>query len=255
MNKLVDLIRRVTRAEPLSLGFGAAQRKTEPTMALVALVGDRWTERAAEAISAGADALLLNASPAKQELAQARSAAGERPCGLLAPEAGAEEIAGLRQAKLDFVVVERQASASALLEEEIALLLHIHDELTDAQLRMLDGAPLAAVSVERPDGSFTIERQMELQRVRSLSRKPLLVAVQAAVDQQELLALREAGVVLTALDMAPEDATDTLRRLRSLIDDLPPRRTRRDDRPSVSLTGGSVVEVTEGEDEDDEEAE
>lgn len=235
MSKLADLIRRATRAEPGPMGFASGPRKPPPTMLLVALVGERWAQRVGDAVTAGADAFLLTGQPSEKELAEAVSAADGRPCGLLASADG-EQPSRLRQAGLDFLVLEPQAPASALMDEKLTLLLHLRDELTDTQLRTLDALPLHAVYVERESAALTIWRQMELQRISGLARRPLMLQAQLDAQQQDLLSLREAGVALATVDLRERGAADALRRLRGVIDALPRRRAlRRGERPEVTL--------------------
>ena len=251
MSKLDDLIRRATRAEPAPLGFGSVRSRPPSTMLLVALVGERWARAVGEAVSAGADAVLLTGSPGKKELAEAISAAKGHPCGLLAPQADAEATSQLRQAGLDFLALESQAPASALLEQELALLLYLKDELTDIELRVLDALPLSAIYLEWETEPLTIRRQMELQRISGLARKPLLLPVRPDAEQQDLLSLRDAGVALAALDLGRRGAADALRHLRDVIDGLPPRRRlRREERPEVTLPRVAAGEVEEEEEEE-----
>ena len=250
MSKLADLLQRSARAAPGALGFGASAPKMIATMLLVALVGERWASAAGEAVSAGADAVLLTGTPGEKELAEAVAAVDSRPCGLLDPKADAEAIAALRQAGLDFLTLGAEAPASALLDEELALLLHLNEELTDIELRTLDSLSLEAIYLERANGPLTIRRQMELRRVSGLARKPLLLAVQPDIEERELLSLRDAGVVLVALDLKERGATDALRRLRGVIDGLPSRRSRNDERAAVT-----IGQVTSAESEEEEEEE
>lgn len=251
MSKLDELIRRATRGEPAPLGFGAGSRKTTPTMLLVALVGEHWARGVAEAVAAGADALVLAGRPSEKELAEAVSAAQGRPCGLLEPEAHAGQPAQLRSAGLDFLVLGPQAPASALLDEELTFLFRLREELTDAQLRTLEALPVDALYLEREAGPATIWRQMELQRISGLARKPLLLQVRPDADQPELLSLREAGAVLIALDLKERSTTDALRRLRGVIDALPRRRPRRRKEGEVTLPGATAGKEEELEEEEE----
>lgn len=253
MSKLADLIRGATRGTPARLGFGPAPRQARFTMLLVALVGERWARGVGEAVSAGADAVLLTGRSGEKELAEAISAADGHPCGLLAPEADADASSRLRQAGLDFLALESQAPASALLGEELAFLLHLREELTDIQLRVLDTMPLDAIYLDRGDDLLTIRRQMELQRISGLTRKPLLLPVRTDAEQQDLLCLRDAGVALVAVDLGERGAADALRRLRGIVNSLPPRRRlRREERPEVTLPRVGAGEGVEEEEEEEE---
>ena len=252
MSKLADLIRRATRIEPAPMGFAPVSRQLPPTMLLLALAGERWAKGAADAVAAGADAVLLTGRPSEKELSEAVSAADGRPCGLLAGEASGEQASRLRQGGLDFVVLEPQTPASALLDEQLGFLLHLREEPTDMQLRALDSLPLDALYLEREPSPLTIWRQVELQRISGLARKALLLLVHPDAGQDDLLGLREAGAALVAIDLKERNAVDAIKRLRGVIDGLPRRRRpRREERPGVLLPG--VAGQREHEEEEDEE--
>ena len=249
MSKLADLIRRATRMEAAPMGFGSTSRKRPPTMLLVALVSERWEKTVAEATSAGADAILLSGQPSESDLKKSVSAADGRPCGSQGSEPGEKELARLSKAGIDFLVLDIQAPASALLTEELGILLHLKDELTDIQLRTIDALSLDAMYLEDNAAPLTIQGQMELQRVSGLARTPLLLKVRPDIEQEDLLSLREAGAILVAVDLSERNATDALRRLRGIVDALPPRRPRRKEMPEVTLPRNA----TSAEAEDDEE--
>ena len=251
MTKLGDLLRRTSRGEAARMGFGSAPSKKPPTMLLVGLVSERWARTVADATAAGADLFLLTGQPNKKELKEAVSAAEERPCGLLTPQPGTEEVAQLRQAGLDFLVLAPEASAAALQDQELAVLLHVNDEITDTQLRTIDPLPLDAIYLEPDATPLTIRRQMELQRISGMARKPLLLQVQPDTEQQDLLCLRDAGVALAALDLKERGGLDALGRLRGVIDALPSRRRPgRDEQPEVTIPRAAATGPAEEEEEE-----
>lgn len=239
------------RAEPAPLGFGSSPGKAPSTMLLVALVGGRWVDGVRDAASAGADVLLFTGQPNEKEVTEAVSAAEGRPCGLLALEGDADRLSRLREAGLDFLVVGPQAPASVLQDEERSLVFHIREELTDAQLRSVGALPVDALYLESEPAPLTIGREIELQRIGGLARRPLLLPVGMDAQREDLLALREAGVVLVAVDLSERGVADGMRRLRGLIEELPPRRRR------MVKVGGNVTLLgtppeAEEEDEDEE---
>ena len=254
MAKLAELIRRATTVSPPPMGFAATAAKLQPTMLLLAVAGERWKSAAADAVAAGADSVLLTSRPSDHDMAEAIAAAGGRPCGLLSPEGTFDQLARLHAAGIDFAILEPEAPASVLLDEEMTLLLRLRQELTDVQLRTLDAMPVSALYIEREAGAVTIWRQMEMQRVNGLARKPLALRAQPDAQQQDLLALREAGVALLTVDMKERDAVASLQHLRSVIDALPARRRpRREERPTVTIPGARGQPAGEDEDEDEDE--
>ena len=255
MSKLSDLIRRATHAEPSRLGFGAGTYTPTASMLLAASIGERWNRGVGDAVAAGADVLLLGGRPSDKELTAATKASDGRPCGLIATKIEANQPSQLRQAGIDFLVLEPQAPASVLQDEGLGFVLRLTDDLTEAQLRTLGTLSLDGLYVERKDdGPPTIEGQLELQRISGLTHGLLLVQVRAGAEQQELLSLRDAGVIVLSIDLKERSAADALRSLRGVIDALPRRRKRRDEEPAVTLLRSvGQAEPEEDEDEDEEE--
>lgn len=253
MSKLAKLVQRVVRREPAPIGFGLGARKTPPTMLLVALASDHAAQHVRDAVDAGADALLLAGRLGEREMTDVIAAAGGKPVGLVAPDTDATTLARLRQEGVDFVSLDAQAPATALLDEELGYLLSIHEELTDIQLRTLEALPLTALHLGHESRTPTIRHQMELQRLSGLARTPLLVSVRLDAPQEDLLCLRESGVALVAIDMKERGAVEAVRRLRDMIDGLPPRRRAdREERRPVSLPGAAAAGSEDDEDEDEE---
>lgn len=250
MSKLADLIRRTTRVEGRRIGFGSATRQAGPTMLLVALVSERWPQGTAEATAAGADVVFLTGRPGDKDIADAVSAANDHPCGALAPDIDAARLATLRQAGLDFVALDTHAPGSALNENDLGFVLHIRDDLTDIQLRTLESLHLDALYLETNASPLTIARLMDLRRVTGLARRPLLLPVRQDAGQDDLLALRESGVGLLAVDMKERGAADAVKRLRGVIDGLPKRRQSRDDTGREAMLPRAAASH-EHEDEDD----
>ena len=239
MGKLTDIIKRAGRTEPAAMGFGASARKSHPSMLIVAIAGDHWPRAVSDAIDAGADALLLAGRPGDKDIEEALAAAKDRACGLLAPDASPEQLAHLREAGVDFAVIGPNAPAAAVIEEKLSLAFHLRADLTDIQLRALDAMPFEAIYIDLEAAPATIMRLIELQRIAGLARKPLIAHVAAESGQNDLVALRDAGVAMIAVDMKERNPTDALRKLRETIDSLPRRRVRREDRASVALSYSS----------------
>ena len=250
MSKLADLIRRITRAGPAPMGFASSKRQSAASILLVAICSDHWQRTAAEAAGAGADLVLLTGRPGERELSDGVAAAGDTPCGVLLGEADGKQLDRLQEAGVDYVVLEPQAPASALQNEAVGQVLHLREELTDIQLRTLEALSIEALYLERDMSPLTIRSQIELRRVSGLSRKPLLVAIRPDALQEDLLALRDAGVLLVGIDMKERSAADGLRHLRQLIDGLPRRRRSRDD---AEVRIPSMTGVAESEEDDDDE--
>ncbi len=222
MTKLADLIRSATRPAIAPLGFGTPRAKPSPTMIIVAMIGGNWKRGIGEATSSGASAVLLTGGPNETDIKAAAEAAGDSPCGVVANGS-----ANLSAAGIDFVVLGSDAPASALQDEDLTFLLQVDEDLSDIQLRTIDPLPIDALYLDGSATALTIGRQMDLQRITGLTRKPMLTAPVPDVSQDDLLSLRDSGVLMLAVDMNASDAAKTLAHLRELVDGLPPRRTRR----------------------------
>ena len=252
MAKLKTLIKRATRPEPGPMGFGATARKPQASMLLVAIVGDHWSRAVGEASAAGADVLVLQGKPGDKDISDAVAAAGEQPCGVLLSDTSLEALPRLREAKVDFILVGTNAPAGALMEEELAIVLQLREELPDVQLRALEPWPLDAIYLDRESAPATIVRLLEIQRISGQSRKPLIVQIPADTKQGELMTLRDAGVALLAVDMKDRGAIDSLKRLRETVDALPRHKPRKEEKREAWLpSGGSGAMSEHGEEEDE----
>jgi hypothetical protein len=253
MAKLNDLLKRATRPAPDAMGFGAAAAKRQATMLLIALASDHWSRAAADAADAAADVVVLQGRPGERDITDAIAAAGDRPVGVTLNDSSLETV---RAAKADFVVVTTHAPAAILVEEDLAVVLQLRDDIPDFQLRALEPWSLDAIFIEREFSPGTIMKVLDLQRVGGLSRKPLLVQVSGETSNDELLALRDAGVAMLAVDMKDRNGIDSLRKLRGTVDALPRRRPRKEDKRQAMLprgTGGSIEADEDDGDDDDQE--
>jgi hypothetical protein len=238
------------------MGFGALAQKAQPSILLVALVSDHWSRAVSDAVAAGANAIVLQGKPGEHDIADAVAAAGEAPVVVTLNDASMDVLPKLREAKADFVIVGPNAPAAALIEEELAIVLQLHEELSDVQLRALEPWSLDAIFLDREMAPATIMKVLELQRVGGLARKPLLVPLPIDSTKDDLLALRDAGVAMLGVDTKERGALDSLKKFREVIDALPRKRPRKDDKREAFLptgTGGGAAHEHGDEDDDDEE--
>lgn len=243
MSKLADKIRNATRSQPQQVGFGAARPSGAPTLVLAAIARD--AREAAVAIGKGADVALIGSfdSPAaKNGTGDAKDAVlGARIAGKAVDEAQA-----YREAGYDFVVFDPdRAAAATLLDEKVGYVMLLPDGLSDLEIRALDLFRLDAIDIGDLNGALTVRRQIDLQRVAAVTRKPLMAGVPKDIAAAELRALRDAGVAVIAVPAAGVE------QLRRTIDALPQRSSRRDDRDRPSATVSHHVAIHEDEDDDD----
>jgi hypothetical protein len=252
MTKLSDAIRRITRAEAPQIGFTPTPVKSRPTMLLAALVQKVDAEaRDADMVLVQGDATI---APSKQSTNGAE--AGEQPLRGLWLNVGSGDATAAREQGFDFVVFAGDdAPASVLLEEQAGLVMQVQGDLPDSLLQATQWLPLDALLV-RWDGTLTVRRQLELQRLSGFSRKPLFLFLESEPASAELETLREAGVIGVVVDMAASGGSARLSALRATIDGLRPRPKRgRENAPIVSIAPAFVAASATEPDEPDEDDE
>lgn len=247
MSEFSRRIRRAMRTEPAPMGFGAASRPPAPTMLVLAVA--RSADEATAAAKAGADAILVEGVATAALSGVCKQAQGT-PCGARAEQADQKTVAAAREAGVDFLLVEPdRTAAAALLDREVGFVLDLREELTDVQLRTLDGMNIDAIWLGSLDGPLTLRRLMELQRVSGLSRKSLAVFVPGEIESSDLEALRAAGVAVVAVDAAKKGGIEAMKQA---VAALPPRSSfRAEERPTalVPRMGFGAAEEEEEEEE------
>jgi len=230
------------------MGFGAgASRKPMPTMLCLLRLSASEMDKAAEAITKGADSIIFEGIDAERLKEQARKA-DNLLLGTRLDEAERAAVAAQRGAGADFVVLDfESASAGALLEEGIGLVLALSRDTSDTTLRLLADLPLDALLVPAPDVPLTVARVLELRRIAVLARTPLLMEVTQDISASQLHILRDAGVAGIILEGG---ALERLPALREAIASLPPRGHRREERPEAVLPAPALVSAAEEEEEE-----
>lgn len=221
MSKLSDRIRRASKVEPAPMGFAAAARRApSPTLMTVVRLSASESGKAGDAGKAGADAVILSGDAGKLK------DAGDAILGAAPDKTDRKSVAALRDAGADFVVLSPDAPAEAMLEEKIGFVLELRTELDDTHLRLLSDLTLDAVIVPGPKAPFTVERLLDLRRVASLARAPLLVEDDGNADTPLLQLLRESGVAGIVVGAS---AIVKLGELRERIVAIPARGKRREE--------------------------
>lgn len=242
MSKLSDRIKRATRIQSQSLGFGSIRATSEATMLLAATAND--AQAAGDLARRGADVIIMEGAAGS---APAAGASDGAVFGARIEAQSDGEAKTFKDAGYDFVLFDPdRAAATALLEENIGYVLSAPGDMTDAELRTLEAFQLDAIDVGPIDGSMTVRRQIDLRRIFGMTRKPLMASVQASISPTSLQALRDTNVVIAIAADA-----GAVEHLRKTIDALPPRARRKDgeDRP-VPLVPQSAA-VGDGDDDHD----
>ena len=246
MTKLADAIQRSQRTDVAPMGFGAGRATSKPSL-LVGLI----TADAAAIAATPAAVILLDGrgrSPSKDDLTTARTAAAQKPLGLWSTVAGADAAKELQAAGVDFLLFDPEATpAAALLEEELGYVISLPPAPEELYLRSLESLNLEGLYVDTAPTAPTVAQQIELNRIGLLGRKPLLVRVAADASRDDLQSLRGAGAGVILAEGTPE----RIAALQETVLALPPRRTRREERATVSLPRGQAAQPEEEDDDDD----
>ena len=251
MSKLSDAIRRAGRPTPAPLGFGFGPKTavaTPPTLLCIVRLDANEAGKAEDAAKKGADALIIEGGDAGKVNDFAKKAPG-LVLGVRPQKTERDQIAGLREAGADFVVLDAESGmADSLLEENIGFVLLSRGDTDDTRLRILADLNLDALIPPPPDGSLTIERLLELRRVSALGRTPLFVEVSADSEASPLQALRESGVAGVIVEGS---ALGKLGKLRDAIASLPVRGKKREERSEATIPAAAMAGHDHDEDDDD----
>jgi hypothetical protein len=244
MSRLADKIKRAHRMEAAPIGFGVvAERRASPTL-LCLLRLDRSQAEKNATKAAAADAVIITGMEA-EKLAPVLKKLGDIPVGLELGPAERSAVAAAREAGADFVLLNEQSPAEAVLEERVGFVLSVGTEVSDAELRALGGLSLDALEVPAVKESLTLRQLMELRRLSMLSQTPLFIEIPAEVGRSRLETLRDAGAVGVIID---GKSAGNLAALREAVLSLPPRGHRGEERTEAllpSLTGVPGLEVEE----------
>jgi hypothetical protein len=247
MSKLSDKMKRAGRVESAHIGFGAAPERRAVATMLCLLRLDKDEAKKAAQSAAAADAVIITGADAGK-LTDLLKKLGDVPTGLRVEDGRRAGVAAAREAGADFVVLDEESAADAVLEEKTGLVLTLDRDVGDTELRALAGLSLDALDVGPLGEPFTLRRLMELRRVSLLSQTALLVGVPAGIEASRLEALREAGVAGVVLDGR---SADKLQALREAVLSLPPRGRRREVRNEALLPSVAAAASSEEDEEPD----
>jgi len=250
VSKLADRIRRAGRVEPTPLGFAAAAaRPKAATLLCLVRVNGNEANKAGEAATKGADAVIVQGADGGKLKDAAGKAGGEAVLGAGLEKADRQKVVAAREAGADFVTLDApSAMADALLEEKVGLVLALDGEADDTTLRLLGDFGLDAVIVPAPQAPLSMEGLIKLRRISALARTPMLTEVNSDADASLLQALRESGVIGVIIDSS---GIGRLEGLRERIAALPARGRRKEERAEAVIPAGVSPAGHDHEDDDD----
>ncbi len=247
MSKLADLIRKTTHQAPAPLGFAPAAREVRAaSMLCVVRLSDKEAGKAADAVEQGADVLIIDGDAGKTK--DALKKAGKAPIGAHPARVDANTVSSLREAGADFVWLDGDAPAEALVEERIGFVLTPRMDADDTHLRLLGDLGLDALALGIPRLPLTLEGMLSLRRAASLARTPLLVDLPVDAEPATLKAVRDSGAVGVIVDGS---SIAKLARLREAISALPARGRKREERTDATIPAGATASHDHDDHDDD----
>ena len=253
MSSFIELLTKVGEQTPNPMGFGASVRddKGPPAIALIGRITSGALEANPEIASADVDALLVDIGKAtKKAIGLVSKAAGDHLWGVRARGLTDEQLAQLKEAGCDFIVLETaNSSASILDEEDISKFIPVDKDLEEGVARAIHDLPIdgAVLSVEEllP---LTVQKLIDLQRIRGLVAGPFLASVPMDIGRGDLISLRTADVNGLVLELTSSDEIATLRKT---IADLPRRKNGRSNSSMALVPQYSTGFATPRHDHDD----
>ena len=238
MSKLADAMRKATRPEARLIGFASASAKPNPTMLVIARASSAADVR--KSADQGADCVIAASANI--------SDAGKAVWGTEAQIKDRDAAKALVKNGADFLVFDDGTTdAAVLLEDDLGYVMRITFDAPDTFLRTVEGMPLDALLVPALGGSLTVRRTLDLRRIATFARKPLLLPVDNDIEPTVLEALRDCGVIgLVTEGSAGVSA------LRPKVDGLAPRRKAKDTRSVQLAPSGSGFAVRVDENHEDE---
>ena len=243
MSKLRERISSTRERRSAPFGFGPRSRTTESQRHVLVLADVDGAEAASQAVAAGADALLSGA----EGIEAAVEAADGRPVGVRVEAATSDGADALIEAGADFLVFDdAQTEAAALLRPELGHVALLADaSAAEEDLRLLQPLDLDAILLPSARAAATVRDQLLTRRIAELTRKPLIVPVDASVDATQLEVWRDAGA-LVALISGDAEAVAAVVAAAAAV---PAPRERREDRPNALVPAPGTGLMDEDDDE------
>ena len=256
MSKLIERLEKVGTVTPIPIGFGANRAaKKAPSMLLVALSG---TKPADSKSRLKVDSRIIAAGKmAKSEIKAAKDMAGDAVWGLWPDNITNDSLDALKGEGGDFFIFSTiDTPAEVLAGEELGRLIAIPADFPEELGHSLEDIPVDAVLLAGMEEAspLSVKDLLQIRSVRDLISKPLLLVRSQGLSRSELVVLQDVGVQGIVLDLRTMKLDDALQ-IQDNIDELPPRRTKRDQASALlpRLSKGGIS--PQGEDDDDGEEE
>jgi hypothetical protein len=259
MSKFIDKLKRIYRTAAPPLGFRKSTEEIEiPSLALIADITNANMKKAKSLADSKVDAAIMSSVGVDADSFKELSVATDNlPQGLLLAEnSEPDQIRDILSLDWDFLVFGLQTPFETINKEGTGKILRVAPSINPALTRMINELtfPIDAVLVTNDNSTITIGFLLTCQLFASLLNKPLLVNMNAPINNDTLNNLYGAGVkgLILPEGMALKPVTE----LKKAINNLPKTIKRKQGTgvllPSIGLqTESSVEKVEEEEDDED----
>ena len=223
MSRLTEKLQRLAMGAAQPIGFRAAvSGQKSPSMLLIAVLSEGEVDAASLAAGQGVDGVLLPTMDVAKEaqiIAQVKEKVGDAPWGAWVEGADKERIKELGEMGCDFLVFDAEKTPpDVLAEEKAGRVLRIDPYLPDGLAFTISQLPIDAVLIDG-GATTTIGWVMACQRLANLVRKPLITSTASGLTEEDLKALRDAGVMGVAVK---GHLGESLSKIKKAIEALPP---------------------------------
>ena len=241
MSKLIERLEKLDAPLLQPLGFGAIRTQTKPASMLLIALADA---EATETLTRLPVEFCVLAAPSIADGEAVNNNLGDVLWGLWPGTVAKESLDDLKEQGGDFFIFsELDAPAEVLAGEELGRLIAIPADFPEELGRSLEEIPVEAVLLTGLEDAepLSVKNLMQVRSIRDLTSKPLLLLRSCLLSQGELTVLQDAGVQAIVLDLRQMQVEDALR-VKEAIDNLPPRKTKRD-QPTPTLPRMASMET------------
>ncbi len=218
MSKLIDRLAQTAETVSLPMGFRATRlAPTRPKMVLVVYVEPAVNITPLVDYVSSADAAVIAQTSTAKDIGRSLP---DTVWGLWLEEKSRPQTKGSIEAGADFVILPLYSEFSLPGIEKAGKILLAEPSMSEGLIRTLNELPADAVLLagdEEERAAITWHQLMLCQRFADLLSKPLLLAVPASVNCEELKALWKAGVNGVVISVKTVKQAERLKELRQII--------------------------------------
>ncbi len=248
MSKLIERLEKVDAPSLPPLGFGASRTQTKPASMLLIALADAG---ATETLTRLQVEFCVLAAPSIADGQALNSNLDDAMWGIWPGALAKESLDGLKEQGGDFFIFsEIDAPVEVLAGEELGRLIAIPADFPEELGRSLEELPVDAVLLTGLEDAapLSVKNLMQVRSIRDLTSKPMLLLRSRPLSQGELTVLQDTGIQAIVLDSRQMQVEDALR-VKEAIDNLPPRKTKRD-QPTPTLPRMAPMEAAHHHEED-----